>query len=468
VTQLDLPGWYVLTDSILVAPSATLDIRGGVASTLLLDSTASGFTSLVEWGGTLDISGTAQEPLNIMGWDSVNSQPATDAGYGRPYIRGIGGQLELSEVRASNLGFWSGRTGGVAWTGISTQPSSGYAVDSTFTGDTYGAFVTGASDVNFSDDLFESNELDGLRLNRNTSYASVTASTAARNGGNGFVVSRGASNDTLLGDEAIHNAGNGFLLDGQPLVSGASPSGGQIDPSSGSVVKGGDSANNGLSGILVEGGVGTVVQDNLVCGASTGIAVRLGASGTSVVGNDVGCGSGVALEIGPSVIGTTVSGNVLSQANIGILIRNSPGVRIMNNQISTITVFAISVRGTSPGVVGNDNVVAGRGFDPINTQSGASTPILLDTISTGWQRKSNPTVISYLRYHPLLTVWLSILTIVVVCWIAVRLRRRPRLPYRHVVPWQPRGAEAGAAALTAAPAAPEHELIGSGWHTFHV
>lgn len=465
VSPLGLSGWYMLLDSVLVSPSATLDVSGGGLSTLLMDSNATGFTSLVTWGGTINISGTAEDPISITGWDSVNDQPAQDAGYGRPYIRAIGGQLDLNEVRASSLGFWSGRTGGVAWTGISTQPASGGATSSTFVGDTYGAFVTGSSQVQFSDDLFEANELDGLRLNRNTNFSVVTGSAAARNGGNGFVISRGASSDSLLGDLSIHNAGNGFLLDGQPLVSGASPSGGQVEPSTGTALGASEASQNGRSGILVEGGSGTVVQHNLVCGTSTGIAIRLGADLTSVVGNEVECGGSLALSIGPSVTGTTVSGNTLSNADIGILVRNSPGVRLMNNQLTKMSVFAISVRGTSPGVVGNGNVLAGVGFEPINVQGGAATPVLVGTNSQAWQRRSNPTLLSYLRYHPLLATWLTILVLVVLCWIVVRLRRRPAMPYRHAVRWQPsrRTAAEMAPAHAIEGAGPERALVGSTW-----
>src|ERR1700682_5803567 len=109
------------------------------------------------------------------------------------------------------------------------------------------------------------------------------------------------------------------------------------------------------------------------------MAVRAGATGTIVVGNNVRCGGRVALSIGPAVTGTTVAGNTFDAARIGILIRNSPGVRIMNNRITEITVFGISVRGPSPGVVGNDNLIAGRGFQPIDTRGGADAPTFRTT-----------------------------------------------------------------------------------------
>ena len=450
-------GTYLLVDSVMVARSATLEISSanGGPSTLLLASSATAFTSLVTWGGSLSLTGTAQTPLAVTGWDQVNNQPAEDRGYGRPYIRAVGGNLQLTQVRASNLGFWSGRTGGVAWTGVTRQASSGGASNSTFVGDTYGAFATRTSQLQFTADLFEGNELDGLRLHRDSNNSTVTSSASVRNGSNGFVVSRGANSDLLKLDVAEHNAGNGFLLDGQPLVTGAGPSGGQTAASVGSQLSGSDAERNGRTGILVEGGSGTVIENNIICGTSTAVAIRLGAATTSLVGNQVRCGR-VALSIGPAVTGTTVSSNVLSHARIGILIRNSPGVRLLNNQTRDLSIFAISVRGASPGVVGSDNVFAGAGFQPVDFRGGATAPLLTGTDLRNWQRVSSPTAISYLRYHPLLTTWLAILILVAFSWIVVRLRRRAKMPYRHALVWAPAGpshvaASSGAGASVGAP-----------------
>src|SRR4029077_14343044 len=160
----------------------------------------------------------------------------------------------------------------------------------------------------------------------------------------------------------VNNRGNGFLVNGLPLVSGASPSGGRAVASVGTGVQARDDGGNGRTRILGGGGAGTIIRNNIACGTVTGIAIRAGAAETLVVGNEVRCGGRVALSIGPAVVGTTVSGNLLNNARIGLLIRNSPGVRIMNNRITNVSVFGISVRGLSPGVVGNDNVIAGRGF----------------------------------------------------------------------------------------------------------
>jgi len=437
---------FVLVNSVLVAPGATLKLGAPEVSTLHMDSSVAGFTSLVTWGGTLVLSGDNPNALLVItGWDRTVDRPAADNGYGRPYIRAVGGKLDLKFVHASSLGFWSGRTGGVAWTGISSRAASGSAVSSQFTGNTYGAFVSRATKIQFTADLFEGNQLDGLRLHRNAIDSVVTGSAAARNGGNGFVVGRGATGDMLSSDLAVHNQGNGFLLNGQPLVSGASPSGGQSIASVGTVVQYSEASDNGRTGILVEGGSGTVVRSNVICGPITGIAVRAGASGTFVVGNQVRCGGRIALSIGPGVTGTTISDNTLSHARIGILIRNAPGVRIMNNQITDVSIFGISVRGLAPGVVGNDNLIAGRGYASVDTRGGADAPSLVTTDVSAWQHGSQLTAIGFLRYHPLLTSWLVLLVLVAITVLVVRLRRRNPRPYRYSFGSQPPGATANGA-----------------------
>lgn len=430
-------GGYLIVDSVLVASGATLKLGGPGTPNLLLESSTAGFASLVTWGGTLSLAGeSASVPMAVMGWDRTRNQVATDSGYGRPYIRAVGGQLDLKFVNASSLGFWSGRTGGVAWTGISSRVSTGSAVSSRFTGNTYGAFVSRSSKVQFTDDLFEANELDGLRLHRNAIGSTVTASAAVRNGGNGFVVSRGATGAVLKGNLALRNQGNGFLLNGQPLVTGASPPGRQAVVSIGTVVQDGEADGNGRTGILVEGGAGTLISNNIVCSPVTGIAIRAGATVTSVIGNEVRCGGRIALSIGPAVTGTTVSGNLLSSARIGLLIRNSAGVRVLNNRITGMSIFGISVRGLSPGVVGSDNFISGRGFRPVDIRGGANAPLLTTTDVSAWQHRSQVTLASYLRFHPILSTWLVILFLTFMLTVIARFSRWTPSPYDYTFTWQ--------------------------------
>ena len=418
----------LLVDSVFITTNATLTIGGSDVQALYLDSSGSSFTSIVAWGGNLSFAGAAHRPLMITGWDH-GGVPATDRGDGRSYIREMGGRMNLVDVRVSSLGFWSGRTGGVAWTGLSGKPSTGGARSSTFINDAYGAFVSHAAHAAFSADLFELNQLDGLRLHRYTIGALVTGSSAVRNGGNGFVVDRATRSSVLRGDVAEHNAGNGILVDGRPLVSGASASGNAVMPDSGTQIRNSAISGNLRAGIIIEGGTGTVIKNDEVCAQGTGISLRDGAVGTILTGNDVRCHERIGIAIGPNAPDTVVAGNAITTARIGVLIRSAGSVQMEENLITRAYVFGITIRGTVSAVSGQDNVIAGNGFRAVDTRADANLPALKGTVTTAWIYRAKVTVWSYLRFHPLSMVWLSLFSLVLIGALWSRRRRLPPHPY---------------------------------------
>jgi hypothetical protein len=428
-------GGALLEDSVFVAAGVHLDLSSSDVGTIYLDSTPFGSASIVGWGGTLDFRGTSQRPLTIQGWDEATNQPATDIGNGRPYIREVAGRMTLSDVRVSSLGFWSGRTGGVAWTGLATHPSTGGATSATFTGNTYGAFVTRGHNVRFSADLFESNQLDGLHIHRDTVGASATWSSAVRNGQNGFHVDRATQRAVLLDDVSQHNGTNGFLVDGRPLVSTASASGNGVAPGSGTRIENSAALDNGRTGILIEGGNGTVLKADEVCARRTGIALRYGASNTIVDGNDVRCRPRTGLSIGPTAPATLLSGNAVSGARIGVLVSSSGHVEMDNSLITRGRVFGISVRGASSVVVGKRNVISGTGYRALNVRADSKPPALAGSNTTEWAYQKKVTILSYLEFHPLAILWLSIVVLVIVAGLWVRRRRPPPHPYPESTQW---------------------------------
>jgi hypothetical protein len=428
-------GGALLEDNVFVASGVHLDLSSLDVGAIYLDSTPRGSASIVSWGGSLDFRGTSQQPLTLQGWDESTMQPATDTGNGRPYIREVAGRMTLSNVHVSSLGFWSGRTGGVAWTGLSTHNSFGAAVATTFTGNTYGAFVTRGHNVRFSADLFESNQLDGLNIHRGAVGASVTFSSAVRNGANGFHVGRATQRTFLQHDVSQHNGTNGFLVDGRPLVSTASASGNGVSPGSGTRIENSAALSNLRTGILIEGGNGTVLKADQVCARRTGIALRYGASNTIVDGNDVRCRPRTGLSIGPTAPATLLSGNAVSGARIGVLVSSSGHVEMDNSLITRGRVFGISVRGASSVVVGKRNVISGTGYRALNVRADSKPPALSGSNTTAWAYQKNVTIFSYLEFHPLAILWLSIVFLVIVAGLWVRRRRPPPHPYPESTQW---------------------------------
>lgn len=427
----------LLIDNVFVSTNAKLSIGSARVQVLYMDSSTGGFASIVAWGGNLAFQGTPAQPLTIMGWDRVTKAPASDRGYGRSYIREVGGKMTLANVRVSSLGFWSGRTGGVAWTGVNGQPSTGGATRSTFTNDTYGAFVDRGQNIKFSSDLFEFNELDGLHIHRYSIGTSVIHSSSSRNGGNGFLIDRATQSTLLRDDVSQNNEGNGYLVDGRPLVSGASASGSAIAPGSGATIERSAALDNERTGILVEGGAGTVLLGDQICARVTGIAARYDATDAVITGNDVRCAPRSGLSIGPAAPGAIVSGNSISGARIAILVRSSGRVEVDNNLITGATVFGITARGLTSQVRGVGNVISGTGFRAVDARADASQPALSGTNVTGWLHHVKITFWSYLIFHPLAALWLSISVLVIICYLWSRRRRLPPHPYPASTHWRP-------------------------------
>jgi hypothetical protein len=419
----------LLQQNLFVASGAQLSLGAPAVSSLYLASSTSGFTSIVGWGGSLSLTGTAAQPLTIMSWNQAAKSAVADKGAGRPYIREIGATMTLAYARVSSLGFWSGRTGGVAWTGTSRMGSKGSAVDSTFTGDTYGAFVSRGQDVTFSADRFESNELDGLHIHRNSAGSRVTSSSAARNGGNGFLVDRATRNTLLRGDVSQHNAANGYLFDGRPLVSGASASGGSNLPSSGTMLEDSSATGNAHTSVLIEGGTGTVVKSDQFCSPTTAIALRTGAANAVITGNYIDCDPRSGISVGPSAPGTVVFGNIVTHPSIGLLVRNSGAVSLYDNQIVGATVFGVSARTAASRVSGVGNVMSGTGARAVDVRTGASVSSLSGTNTAGWAHHTRVTFISYLQFHPLASLWLGILVVILLAAGWSFRRKLPDHPY---------------------------------------
>ena len=171
-----------------------------------------------------------------------------------------------------------------------------------------------------------------------------------------------------------------------------------------------------------------------------------------------GVGESEALLRAPSAVFAVATvpvvywlGRRLFNARIGLLVRNSPGVRIMNNRITGVTVFGISVRGLSPGVVGNDNTIAGKGLQAVDTRGGANPPLLTTSDVSGWQHRSSMTLLDYLRYHPILTTWLVILLLAALASLVARLRTPAPRPYIFTAAWSPAGLHRNGSSAQKAP-----------------
>src|SRR5699024_5824749 len=109
---------YTLAAHAEAVPEAVArEEAGALLTPSPLASTPESFASLVSIGGTLAVAGAEGEPLRITGWDSSRDRADEETADGRAYLRALAGAVRARDVDLSDLGFWSGPTGGLALTG---------------------------------------------------------------------------------------------------------------------------------------------------------------------------------------------------------------------------------------------------------------------------------------------------------------------------------------------------------------
>jgi hypothetical protein len=447
-------GAYLLTENLYVNMGARLEFFDENGLTLRLASTRKGFVSVVSYGGIVDLRGTPRAPLRIASWDPLTRGSDADVGDGRAYLRAIGGRFAMSYAVVTDLGFWSGRTGGVGLTGndLSTSADAGETVQpaagtqgpavgdgrfaepalpgisgsithATMRRNAFGLFVSNSRDVSIADVRVESSVRDGVVLHRYEARAPVTRVVSWRNGGDGFVLARATQGVRLDRVSAEHNAGNGLTVDGQPLASAPSVFGDSMASYGPNRVSNSVATGNGRYGIEVVGGHGVGLLGNHVDGGGgdMGIVVRAGAADVRVSGNYLTGHKrqGIAVREGASAV--QVTQNTVVGGETGIYVRDAVA-RLERNAVRDVTQHGVTVVGAGAGVVVTRNVIAGKGSRAVDVSRVDGVVDVRDNDASGWH--DDRTVWAELRHYvsPMTLLW-SLIALVVI-GTAVRMRRR--------------------------------------------
>ena len=260
-------GSFLLSEHVFVLPGAALRLSKSGGLTLRLASSPEGFATIVSFGGELAFTGEKSAPVKVGSWNTAAGAIDNLTEDGRAYVRVVGGQFEAANVHFSRLGFWSGRTGGLAITGadrpetgavgdagsaagasplddVTRQPAGPLAPGQTPVGggynvpaldyalarlhsvtvdhNTFGLFVSGADDIELVDSKFIDNQLGGVMLHRNVTNGVISSTESRRNVGDGFSIDRASTGIVITGSKAIDNTGSGFRFTGRPLADGPS------------------------------------------------------------------------------------------------------------------------------------------------------------------------------------------------------------------------------------------------------
>jgi hypothetical protein len=468
---LQSDGSYLLLESLYVMRGATLALSGPGGLKLRMASNADGFVSIVSYGGDIVLTGTAGARMLITSWDPRTDKPDTDTTNGRAYIRTIGGSFTMSYVDVVDLGFWSGRTGGIGLTGT-TKPISGSTSSTsvtgagsapntsgdqgaakpgdvgalgdsgvqlspagplsapddqfevpgvsfvtieidhdTITGDAFGLFISGATGIEVSDTQVTGSLIDGIVLERYANDALVQDDDSSHNDGDGFVVSRAASDVQLVGCTAYYNAGNGYTVDGEQISDGPSASGEPTGAYGNNTVSNSLSQGNKQYGFDVIGGLNIALDDNSIVGNQMGIVVRKSAQQVLISGNRLLKQDRQGISILDGVQGVTINNNVIDGAATGIYVRNA-SADITGNTVNGASIHGVTLLDDDAGSLVNGNVVAGIGSEAIDTHREQGRIAVSGNQTAGWYESTALWVRVRSLISPQTVVWLSLFVFV--------------------------------------------------------
>ncbi|WP_219417324.1 right-handed parallel beta-helix repeat-containing protein, partial [Pseudonocardia nigra] len=431
-------GSWLLSRSVVVMDGAQLRIQepGG---TLRLASGPGGFTSVIAFKGMLTLSGGPDAPLTVTSWNPEAGTADTEIVDGRAYIRAAAGaRMELSQLAVTDLGFWSGRTGGLAWTGSSSRTAGGSAAATTVQRSHFGMFLSSAADVTVTDTTLRDNAVDGLLLHRETTGFVGERVTSTGNGRHGVAVSPSAERVTLTEVTAAGNAVNGIRIDGSPLADGPTAGGASTARGAGYTVERSTVRDNAEEGIVAVETGELVLRSNTVGGNRDGIVLRGPAAAPVVTDNSVDAAEfGIAVRDG--VRDADVSGNRVGTAVIAIQVADA-SARVERNEVAAATRYGVSLVGEVTGSSVVDNALAGRGLAAVDlNRVGLTATVLVNgNDETGWTVDVDDVQywMNYVADHPLVLLWLLILVppIAIRLWTTRRHRGDGELqhPYRDV------------------------------------
>jgi len=462
-------GAFLLSEHVVALPGAVLDLSTESPLTIGLASSGDSFVSIVSLGGTFTVTGTEAAPVTFASRDTASGAPDTQTADGRAYVRVMGGRAELSHVRFSDLGFWSGNTGGLSLTGLEDstndllanapvapsdaegaptltpeeleplladdQPEPGPVTATldhvTSTGNAFGLFVSRATEVTVSGSRIEGSLVDGLVFHRYVTASTVEATETIGNAVDGVAIDRSSSSIGLIGVTSSGNGRNGISFDGQPLADGPSAGGTPVAAYGNLRVDGSTVADNVRYGIEISGGEGIAISGNQVSASTVGIALNHGARDVEVSGNTLEGQERQSIAVRQGVEDARIEGNDISSVDTGVHIRDAAAA-VSQNTFAEVSNHAVTLVGKAPGTQVTDNTIAGHGSTPVYDNAVGGRIAGNDVEE--WE--TPPTVKSVLStfLQPLTIVWLALALLLLFTALTGHRRRGIRHPYADRVP----------------------------------
>lgn len=412
---------YTLVRNVVVRAGARLELDGA-GTTLRLTSTADGYVSLIAWGGDLQIRGGDNAPFTIIAWDDSTGAADLIESDGRAYVRVRDGLLDASSARFESLGFWSGRTGGVAVTATSLGLASATLDRTTHTGMHIGLFLSSVTTASVTGITVAAPSMAGIQITDGSHDVTVTGSTVDAAGTDGIEIER-ASNAIWVTDSTVTNAfGVGLKINGAALATGPNTAGFPTTRSAGFTITGTTLDGNADGGIALVGADDVAIDSVTVTGASIALHASGPSTGLTVVNSTMSSTGWTGVLLDEEVIRTQITSSAVSSAITGVRIANAQ-VSLLGNTVTVGSGSAIDLAdGARADVV--ENTLVGAGTDAIAV-SEDSVVVDRDNDLGGWRLEW--AWLNWIGAHPTVFLWLLVLVIPVIGLpLLVRRARRHR------------------------------------------
>ncbi|MBO2456089.1 right-handed parallel beta-helix repeat-containing protein [Actinomadura violacea] len=475
-------GSFLLGIHVFVADGAKLQLSSGTGPLVIrMGSLPTAFSSIVSFGGAIQIKGTQRAPVQITSWNPRTNAPDRQVADGRAYIRAVGGEFRMDYTKVSDLGFWSGRTGGIALTGTD-RPSSatkhlnkqqrheakkkrqeqqqnggstgggpgdietekpgggdgpggtathvpaadlvtGAITNSTITGDAFGLFVSGSNQTQITNDAIQNSLVNGLVMHRFAKNANIANTTVRGSRGDGFVLSRATEKIRVTNCTAERNGHDGFTLNGRALAEGPSASGESLESFGDSSINNSLAKDNGHYGIELLGGDKLSVQNSKVIGGDMGIVVRDAATNVQISGNQLTGQVRQGISLRDGVKGANLAGNTVDGARTGIYLRGSSAT-LLGNTVKGAKAHGISVLGAAGGSQIRDNTLSGSGTSAVSTSRSHGKVVKEDNNDDGWHDTASLWMKAQRYLTPLNVIWTCVFAVVIFSMVRARNDRQ--------------------------------------------
>lgn len=415
-----------LVRNVVVRPGAELDFLGG--GTLRLASSAAGMTSIVAWGGLVAISGADDDPLTVTSWDDSAAGPDLDESDGRAYIRARDGGLVVQNADVRDLGFWSGRTGGLAVTGTDDDRAWAHIASIRISDSHYGLFLSDTTKAGIYDSSITGSTLTGVEVTNGASDTTIQGTTISGSGGDGVSVSRQSTGTTITDTTVDGSAGWGIRIDGSALADGPTSGGYGLTPAKGFTLTGSHVRNSREGGVRVISTDATEIRATDVDETRSAVLIEGPSTGLIVADADLTSSELRGLDITGRITDATVSDSRIAGRRIALELAGA-AVVVRDNDMRVASGFAVELAEEARADI-TGNTFHGVGQDAVASWSGSRT-MQADNDQTDWTFQW--AWVGWMNEHPMMWLWALVLLIPAIGAPVLWRRRREHQKLRQLL-----------------------------------